>query len=107
MKALRDLGQSGKVRYTGASSVLCCQFAYVNDVASKDGWNQARQHADKYSLLYREEMGSPFTDRFDIDQFHVGTRGAGLLYIQRDQCPSGASHCGRCRPPPLAQSPLE
>ncbi|OAX31735.1 Aldo/keto reductase, partial [Rhizopogon vinicolor AM-OR11-026] len=35
MKALHDLVQSGKVRYIGASSMRCWQFAMLNDVAAK------------------------------------------------------------------------
>ena len=67
------------MRYIGTSSMLCLQFAYINEVANKDRWNQTRQHADEYSLLYREEIGSPFTDHSGVDRFHAGTQDAGLL----------------------------
>ncbi|KAH7884109.1 NADP-dependent oxidoreductase domain-containing protein [Phlebopus sp. FC_14] len=55
MKALHDLVQSGKVRYIGASSMRCWQFAHLNEVASKNGWTTFVSMQDEYSLLYREE----------------------------------------------------
>ena len=59
MKALHDLVQSGKVRYIGASSMRCWQFAHLNEVASKNGWTKFVSMQNEYSLLYREEVG-PF-----------------------------------------------
>ncbi|KAG2152539.1 NADP-dependent oxidoreductase domain-containing protein [Suillus bovinus] len=55
MKALHDLVQSGKVRYLGASSMRCWQFAMLNDVAARNGWTTFVSMQDEYSLLYREE----------------------------------------------------
>ncbi|KDQ50545.1 hypothetical protein JAAARDRAFT_74185 [Jaapia argillacea MUCL 33604] len=55
MKALHDLVQSGKVRYIGASSMRCWQFAMLNAVAEKNGWTKFVSMQDEYSLLYREE----------------------------------------------------
>ncbi|KAH0834644.1 NADP-dependent oxidoreductase domain-containing protein [Lanmaoa asiatica] len=55
MKALHDLVQSGKVRYIGASSMRCWQFAHLNEVAEKNGWTKFVSMQDEYSLLYREE----------------------------------------------------
>jgi aryl-alcohol dehydrogenase-like predicted oxidoreductase len=55
MKALHDLVQSGKVRYIGASSMRCLQFAMLNDVAARNGWTTFVSMQDEYSLLYREE----------------------------------------------------
>jgi aryl-alcohol dehydrogenase-like predicted oxidoreductase len=55
MKALHDLIESGKVRYIGASSMRCWQFAHLNEVASKNGWTKFISMQDEYSLLYREE----------------------------------------------------
>ncbi|KDQ53436.1 hypothetical protein JAAARDRAFT_39467 [Jaapia argillacea MUCL 33604] len=55
MKALHDLVQSGKVRYIGASSMRCWQFAMLNEVAEKRGWTKFISMQDEYSLLYREE----------------------------------------------------
>ncbi|KAG2066832.1 Aldo/keto reductase [Suillus decipiens] len=55
MKALHDLIQSGKVRYIGASSMRCWQFAMLNEVAARNGWTPFGSMQDEYSLLYREE----------------------------------------------------
>ncbi|THU77912.1 Aldo keto reductase [Dendrothele bispora CBS 962.96] len=55
MKALHDLVQSGKVRYIGASSMRCWQFALLNEVAGKNGWTKFVSMQSEYSLLYREE----------------------------------------------------
>ncbi|KDQ53434.1 hypothetical protein JAAARDRAFT_197580 [Jaapia argillacea MUCL 33604] len=55
MKALHDLVESGKVRYIGASSMRCWQFALLNEVAEKRGWTKFISMQDEYSLLYREE----------------------------------------------------
>jgi aryl-alcohol dehydrogenase-like predicted oxidoreductase len=40
MKALHDLVQSGKVRYIGASSMWCYQFAKMQAVAEAKGWTK-------------------------------------------------------------------
>ena len=56
MKALHDLVQSGKVRYLGASSMRCWQFAKMNEVAKQNGWTPFVSMQSKYSLLYREEV---------------------------------------------------
>ncbi|KAJ3775872.1 NADP-dependent oxidoreductase domain-containing protein [Lentinula raphanica] len=55
MKALHDLVQSGKVRYIGASSMRCWQFARMNEIAEKHGWTKFVSMQNEYSLLYREE----------------------------------------------------
>ena len=59
MKALHDLVERGKVRYIGASSMRCWQFAHLNEVASKNGWTKFVSMQDEYSLLYREEVRPP------------------------------------------------
>ncbi|OAX32779.1 Aldo/keto reductase, partial [Rhizopogon vinicolor AM-OR11-026] len=56
MKALHDLVQSGKVRYIGASSMRCWQFAMLNEVAAKNCWTKFVSMQDEYSLLYREDV---------------------------------------------------
>lgn len=56
MKALHDLVETGKVRYIGASSMRCWQFALLNEVASKHNWTTFVSMQDEYSLLYREEV---------------------------------------------------
>ncbi|KIY53406.1 Aldo/keto reductase [Fistulina hepatica ATCC 64428] len=55
MKALHDLVQSGKVRYIGASSMRCWQFALMNEVAREHNWTTFVSMQNEYSLLYREE----------------------------------------------------
>ncbi|TFK62211.1 Aldo/keto reductase [Pluteus cervinus] len=55
MKALHDLVQTGKVRYIGASSMRCWQFAMLNEIADKRGWTKFVSMQNEYSLLYREE----------------------------------------------------
>ncbi|KAF5353844.1 hypothetical protein D9758_010599 [Tetrapyrgos nigripes] len=55
MKALHDLVQSGKVRYIGASSMRCWQFALLNQVAERNRWTKFVSMQNEYSLLYREE----------------------------------------------------
>ncbi|TFK67175.1 Aldo/keto reductase [Pluteus cervinus] len=55
MKALHDLVQLGKVRYIGASSMRCWEFALLNEIAGKHGWTKFVSMQDEYSLLYREE----------------------------------------------------
>ena len=80
MKALHDLVQAGKVRcgltfmrlswcthhgiltsysqvrYLGASSMRCWQFALMNEVAERHGWTKFVSMQSEYSLLYREEV---------------------------------------------------
>jgi aryl-alcohol dehydrogenase-like predicted oxidoreductase len=56
MKALHDLVQNGKVRYIGASSMRCWQFAMLNDVAAKNNWTKFVSMQNEYSLVYREEV---------------------------------------------------
>lgn len=56
MKALHDLVQSGKVRYIGASSMRCWQFAKMNHVAEMNRWTTFVSMQNEYSLLYREEV---------------------------------------------------
>lgn len=56
MKALHDLVVRGKVRYIGASSMRCWQFARLNEVAEKHGWTKFVSMQNEYSLLYREEV---------------------------------------------------
>lgn len=56
MKALHDLVEGGRVRYIGASSMRCWQFAHLNEVAGKHNWTKFVSMQDEYSLLYREEV---------------------------------------------------
>ena len=56
MKALHDVVQSGKVRYIGASSMRCWEFAKMNEIARKNGWTPFVSMQSEYSLLYREDV---------------------------------------------------
>ena len=55
MKALHDLIQWGKVRYIGASSMWCYQFARMQSCAAANGWTKFISMQNHYSLCYREE----------------------------------------------------
>ncbi|TRM63355.1 NADP-dependent oxidoreductase domain-containing protein [Schizophyllum amplum] len=55
MRALHDLVRAGKVRYIGASSMRCWQFAMMNEVTERHGWTKFVSMQSEYSLLYREE----------------------------------------------------
>ncbi|KAK9357432.1 NADP-dependent oxidoreductase domain-containing protein [Lipomyces starkeyi] len=55
MGALNDLVKSGKVRYIGASSMWCYEFALLQHVAEKNGWRKFVSMQGQYNLLYREE----------------------------------------------------
>ncbi|KIY53466.1 Aldo/keto reductase [Fistulina hepatica ATCC 64428] len=55
MKTLNDLVESGKVRYIGASTMHCWQFALMNEVARRHGWTTFVSMQNQYSLLYRED----------------------------------------------------
>ncbi|KAI8608171.1 NADP-dependent oxidoreductase domain-containing protein [Chytriomyces sp. MP71] len=55
MEALNDLVRMGKVRYLGASSMYCWQFAKMNHVAELRGWSKFVTMQNFYNLLYREE----------------------------------------------------
>jgi aryl-alcohol dehydrogenase-like predicted oxidoreductase len=80
MKALHDLVQSGKVRYIGASSMRCWQFAMLNDVAVRNGWTMFVSMQDEYSLLYREEVCPEKSQCLPSSStFRLGTRDARLL----------------------------
>ena len=50
MKALRDIVQSGKVRYIDASSMHMWQVALINEVVY--GWTKFVIMQNKYLLLY-------------------------------------------------------
>lgn len=55
LEALHDLVKSGKVRYTGASSMYAWQFAQAQYVADLHGWTRFVSMQDQYNLLMREE----------------------------------------------------
>lgn len=55
MKALHEVVQSGKVRYIGASSMYCWEFARLQHIAEMRGWTPFISMQPFYNLLYREE----------------------------------------------------
>ncbi|CAN5902537.1 aldo/keto reductase [soil metagenome] len=55
MEALHDVVKSGKVRYTGASSMWAWQFAKAQHVAERNGWTPFVSMQNHYNLLYREQ----------------------------------------------------
>jgi aryl-alcohol dehydrogenase-like predicted oxidoreductase len=71
MKALHDLVQSGQVRYIGASSMRCWQFALLNDVAIRNGWTTFVSMQDEYSLLYREKVCPKNYNVCSLVQHHI------------------------------------
>lgn len=55
MRALHDVVQMGKVRYLGASSMHCWEFARLQYTAKLNGWTPFVSMQGLYNLLYREE----------------------------------------------------
>ncbi|MCJ1238112.1 hypothetical protein MMC14_006101 [Varicellaria rhodocarpa] len=55
MKALNDVVEKGWVRYIGASSMACWEFASLQNVAKENGWHQFISMQNYYNLIYREE----------------------------------------------------
>ena len=55
MEALRDVVQSGKARYIGASSMFSWQFAKAQYTAEAHGWTKFVSMQNHYNLVYREE----------------------------------------------------
>jgi aryl-alcohol dehydrogenase-like predicted oxidoreductase len=60
MKALHDIIQSGKVRYIGASSMWCHEFAQMQAIARQNGWTEFVSMQNEHNLLYREEGNMGF-----------------------------------------------
>ncbi|KAL1658972.1 NADP-dependent oxidoreductase domain-containing protein [Schizophyllum commune] len=81
MKALHDLVQAGKVRYLGASSMRCWQFALMNEVAELHGWTKFVSMQSEYSLLYREEEREmyPYCEYHGIGIIPWSPLAGGLL----------------------------
>lgn len=55
MCALKDIIQSGKVRYIGASSMFAWQFMEYQSIAKRNGWPQFISMQNYYCASYREE----------------------------------------------------
>ncbi|KAK9427501.1 NADP-dependent oxidoreductase domain-containing protein [Lipomyces doorenjongii] len=81
MGALNDLVKSGKVRYIGASSMWCYQFAMLQHVAERKGWAKFVLMQDQYNLLYREEEREmiPYCNFTGVGLIPWGPLAAGNL----------------------------
>lgn len=55
LEALHDLVKSGKVRYTGASSMYAWQFAKALYLADRHSWTRFATMQNHYNLIVREE----------------------------------------------------
>ena len=55
LEALHDAVKSGKVRYTGASSMHAWQFSKALYLADLHGWTRFVSMQNHYNLIYREE----------------------------------------------------
>jgi aryl-alcohol dehydrogenase-like predicted oxidoreductase len=55
MRALHEVVTSGKVRYIGASSMKCWEFARLQHIAELRGWTKFISMQPYYNLNYREE----------------------------------------------------
>jgi aryl-alcohol dehydrogenase-like predicted oxidoreductase len=55
MDALREVVQSGKVRFVGASNMRCWHLAKAQLVAQEQGWEGFATMQNHYNLLHRED----------------------------------------------------
>jgi len=55
MDALREVVQSGKARYVGASNMRCWHLAKAQLVARQQGWDGFATMQNHYNLLHRED----------------------------------------------------
>ncbi|KAJ5673519.1 hypothetical protein N7507_002646 [Penicillium longicatenatum] len=81
MRALHDLVCMGKVRYLGASSMHCWQFARLQYTAKLNGWTPFVSMQGLYNLLYREEERemNPFCDSEGVGLIPWSPLARGLL----------------------------
>jgi aryl-alcohol dehydrogenase-like predicted oxidoreductase len=81
MRALHDLVQLGKVRYLGASSMHCWEFARLQYIAKMSGWTPFVSMQGLYNLLYREEERemNPFCQAEGIGLVPWSPLARGLL----------------------------
>ncbi|GLI79616.1 hypothetical protein PoHVEF18_007954 [Penicillium ochrochloron] len=81
MRALHDLVQMGKVRYLGASSMHCWEFARLQYIAKMNGWTSFVSMQGLYNLLYREEERemNPFCQAEGIGLVPWSPLARGLL----------------------------
>ncbi|KAJ5786754.1 uncharacterized protein N7503_011966 [Penicillium pulvis] len=81
MRALHDLVCMGKVRYLGASSMHCWQFARLQYTAKMNRWTPFVSMQGLYNLLYREEERemNPFCDAEVVGLIPWSPLARGLL----------------------------
>ncbi|KAJ5925932.1 hypothetical protein N7454_007442 [Penicillium verhagenii] len=81
MRALHDLVCMGKVRYLGASSMHCWEFARLQYVAKMNGWTPFVSMQGLYNLLYREEERemNPFCEAEGVGLIPWSPLARGLL----------------------------
>jgi len=81
MRALHDLVQMGKVRYLGASSMHCWEFARLQYTAKMNNWTPFVSMQGLYNLLYREEERemNPFCDAEGVGLIPWSPLARGLL----------------------------
>ncbi|KAJ5088625.1 hypothetical protein N7456_012241 [Penicillium angulare] len=81
MRALHDLVEIGKVRYLGASSMHCWEFARLQYTAKMNRWNTFVSMQGLYNLLYREEERemNPFCEAEGVGLVPWSPLARGLL----------------------------
>ncbi|RDW58882.1 hypothetical protein BP6252_13358 [Coleophoma cylindrospora] len=81
MKALHDLVEAGKVRYIGASSMYCWEFARLQYTAKLNHWTTFISMQPFYNLLYREEEREmiPFCNATGVGIIPWSPLARGLL----------------------------
>ncbi|PSN71781.1 voltage-gated potassium channel subunit beta-2 [Corynespora cassiicola Philippines] len=81
MRALHDLVAMGKVRYLGASSMYCWEFARLQYTAKMNGWTGFTSMQPFYNLLYREEEREmiPFCESQGVGVIPWSPLARGLL----------------------------
>ncbi|KAJ5378658.1 hypothetical protein N7509_011777 [Penicillium cosmopolitanum] len=81
MRALHDLVQMGKVRYLGASSMHCWEFARLQYTAKMNNWTPFVSMQGLYNLLYREEERemNPFCEADGVGLIPWSPLARGLL----------------------------
>ena len=54
-EGLQDVGQSGRARYIGASTIFAWQLERMQQIAERHGWTKFVSLQPQYNLIYREE----------------------------------------------------
>ncbi|KAJ5704137.1 hypothetical protein N7493_011275 [Penicillium malachiteum] len=81
VRALHDLVQMGKIRYLGASSMHCWEFARLQYCAKMNRWTPFVSMQGLYNLLYREEERemNPFCEAEGVGLIPWSPLARGLL----------------------------